>query len=96
LKEDFRRWYRTAGPGDARLELAAWEAMVREGRPEELQALLPVLAHWREELLHYFSWHYTNGFTEGKNNRTKALQRQAYGYRNREHLRLRILLPVTP
>jgi transposase len=29
---------------------------------------------------------------EGKNNRTKALMRQAYGYRNRQHLRLRILL----
>jgi hypothetical protein len=27
---------------------------------------------------------------EGKNNRTKALMRQGYGYRNRRHLRLRI------
>jgi geranylgeranyl pyrophosphate synthase len=81
---------------EALAELAAWEAMVREGGPEELQALLPVLAHWREELLHYFSWHYTNGLTEGKNNCTKALQRQAYGYRNRENLRLRILLLATP
>ena len=26
------------------------------------------------------------------NNRTKALMRQGYGYRNRQHLRLRILL----
>ena len=34
----------------------------------------------------------SNGFVEGKNNRTKALMRQGYGYRNRQHLRLRILL----
>lgn len=33
----------------------------------------------------------SNGFVEGKNNRTRALMRQAYGYRNRRHLRLRIL-----
>jgi transposase len=36
----------------------------------------------------------SNGFVEGKNNRTKALMRQGYGYRNRRHLRLRILLEV--
>jgi transposase len=34
----------------------------------------------------------SNGFVEGKNNRTKALMRQGYGYRNRQHLRMRILL----
>ena len=36
---------------------------------------------------------YTNGYVEGSNNRTKAIQRQAYGYRNNENLRLRVLLP---
>jgi transposase len=36
----------------------------------------------------------SNGFVEGKNNRTKALMRQGYGYRNRGHLRHRILLEV--
>ncbi len=36
----------------------------------------------------------SNGFVEGKNNRTKALMRQGYGYPNRRHLRLRILLEV--
>jgi Transposase len=36
----------------------------------------------------------SNGFVEGKNNRLKALRRQGYGYRNRRHLRLRILLGV--
>jgi len=29
-----------------------------------------------------------NGFVEGKNNRTKTLMHQGYGYRNRRHLRL--------
>jgi len=34
----------------------------------------------------------SHGFVEGKNNRPKALRRQGYGYANRRHLRLRILL----
>jgi transposase len=34
----------------------------------------------------------SNGFVEGKNNRTKTMMRQAYGYRSHYNLRLRILL----
>jgi len=52
---------------------------------------------WREEILNFFVFlptRISNGFVEGKNNRTKALMRQAYGYRNHQHLRLRILLEV--
>ncbi|WP_201381980.1 transposase [Ktedonobacter sp. SOSP1-52] len=37
----------------------------------------------------------SNGFVEGKNNRTKAMMRQAYGYHNLGNLRLRILVGDT-
>ncbi len=53
--------------------------------------------NWRREILAFFEFlptRLSNGFVEGKNNRTKALMRQGYGYRNRHHLRLRILLEV--
>ncbi len=51
----------------------------------------------RREILAFFDFlptRLSNGFVEGKNNRTKALMCQGYGYRNRRHLRLRILLEV--
>jgi len=44
--------------------------------------------------LTHLSTRLRNGFVESKNNRTKALMRQGYGYRNRRNLRLRILLEV--
>ncbi len=47
---------------------------------------------WR--VLTHLSTRLRNGFVESKNNRTKALMRQGYGYRNRRNLRLRILLEV--
>jgi transposase len=93
LKEEFRRWYREADLGDARLELRAWEREVAAGGPPEYAALLPTIDHWREQILHYFRYDVTNAYLEGSNNRTKAIQRQAYGYRNMGNLRLRILLP---
>ena len=35
--------------------------------------------------------HYTNGFTEGCNNKIKVLKRNAYGYKNFRRFRNRIL-----
>jgi transposase len=48
--------------------------------------------NWRSEILNYFDYHITNGFVEGKNNRIKVIKRMAYGYRNVDNLRRRILL----
>jgi transposase len=93
LKEEFRRWYRQADLGGAWLEFKAWEREVEAGGPLEYRGLLPTLKRWREQILNYFRYRVTNGYLEGSNNRTKVIQRQAYGYRNTGNLRLRILLP---
>jgi transposase len=67
-------------------------------RPQRvLRTALSAFRNWRREMLAFFDFlptRLSNGFVEGKNNRTKALLRQGYGYRNRRHLRLRILLEV--
>ena len=62
-----------------------------------MRTALSAFRDWRQEILAFFDFlpvRLSNGFIEGKNNRTKALMRQGYGYRNRHHLRLRILLGV--
>lgn len=63
----------------------------REG-PPGFHPLLTTCCRWRPELLNYFRWRYTNGFTEGMNNRSKAIKRRGYGYRNRDNLRHLIML----
>lgn len=93
LKEDFRRWYRPKSKVEARAELGAWMDQVAEEGPLELTELLWMLTNWQEEILNYFDFRLTNAFAEGKNTRTKVIQRQAYGYRNLDNLNLRILLP---
>ncbi len=60
-----------------------------------MRTALSAFRHWRQEILAFFDFlptRLSHGFVEGKNNRTKALMRQGYGYRNRRNLRLRILL----
>jgi transposase len=92
FKEWFREWYRGTGRGAAEAALAQWEASVRDQGPAPFKALFPMLRLWREEILNYFDYPYTNGFLEGKNNRIKVIKRTAYGYRNPQNFRQRIML----
>ena len=95
LKEALRTWYATATVATAARELDAWIACVQCWGPEPMRKTLSAFKNWRHEILAFFQFlptRLSNGFVEGKNNRMKALMRQAYGYRNRQHLRLRILL----
>jgi transposase len=93
LKEDFRRWYRCSSRLHARLELHAWRRTLAEGTDlPELRALSGMFDRWQEEILNYFTYRVTQGFVEGSNNRAKAFERRAYGYRNVENLRLHLLL----
>ncbi len=93
-KEDLRAWYASASAQTAAAGLDAWVAAVTQAGPDELRRTLSAFTTWREEILAFFAFlplRLSNGFVEGKNNRTKALMRQAYGYRNRRSLRARIL-----
>ena len=97
LKEDLRTWYATATKATAAVKLDRWMATVQRTGPAELRKALSAFRNWRHEILAFFDFlptRLSNGFVEGKNNRTKALMRQGYGYRNHHHLRLRILLEV--
>ncbi len=95
LKEELRAWYATSTETTAAKKLDAWIEKVQLHGPDPLRKTLSAFKHWRQEILaffHFLPMRISNGFVEGKNNRTKALMRQGYGYRNRHHLRLRILL----
>ncbi len=97
LKEALRTWYATASTATAATGLDAWIAAAKGYGPKEVRTALSAFRNWRREILAFFDFlptRLSNGFVEGKNNRTKALMRQGYGYRNRRHLRLRILLGV--
>jgi transposase len=97
LKEALRTWYATTSAATAARDLDRWIASVKREGPAELRKALSAFRNWRQEILAFFDFlptRLSNGFVEGKNNRTKAIMRQGYGYRNRHNLRLRILLEV--
>jgi len=95
LKEALRIWYTESSAATAASGLDAWIEQVQQSHFAPLHKALSVFGKWRQEILAFFQFlptRISNGFVEGKNNHTKAIMRQGYGYRNRHHLRLRILL----
>jgi len=91
LKESFRAWYRETDRSRAEERLGLLEKRIANDSLPEFKQLLHTLGNWREEILNYFDCRITNGFVEGKNNRIKTIKRMAYGYRNMDNFRLRIL-----
>ncbi|WP_405054229.1 transposase [Telmatospirillum sp.] len=50
------------------------------------------LQTWQEEILRMFVFPYSNGITEGFHRKMKLIQRRAYGFRNFENYRLRVIV----
>ena len=58
----------------------------------ELEQCADTYYNWLPGILASFDCPYTNGFTEGFNNKIKVLKRNAYGYKCFDRFRKRILL----
>ena len=91
FKESFRTWYRETDRSQAEARLRSLEETIATGSIPEFKDLLHTFTNWREGILNYFEYRITNGLVEGKNNRIKTIKRMAYGYRNMDNFRLRIL-----
>jgi transposase len=82
---------------DRKYEKPAREALVklieraRQSVQEPLQRIAGTLTRWSEPIVRYIRNRYTNGMTEGFNNKIKLIQRMAYGLRNEHNRRKRIL-----
>lgn len=72
--------------------MAAEKAAFRKENPlPEFKACITAYHNWSDEILNALNVPYSNGFTEGCNNKTKVLKRICFGFRNFERFRSRIL-----
>ena len=62
--------------------------------PQPFQKTQRTLRLHKQEIINSFQCQLTNGPIEGTNNKIKAIKRTAYGFRNFEHFRIRILLAL--
>ena len=92
LKEQFYDFMESKNRDEAYRKLRKFILSAQASELEEFNATLTMLSNWAKYILNAFDCPYSNGFTEGTNNKIKVIKRNAYGYRNFENFRNRIML----
>ena len=77
---------------DARKRLGKWLMQVESYHLPEFNACITAIRNWSTEILNSFEYPYTNAYTEGTNNKIKVIKRNAFGMRNFQRFRNRILM----
>lgn len=91
LKEDLRQFWNQKSILAAERFLEDWCRRANASGIRVLQTMAKTLMSHRQGLLNWYLEPISSGPIEGINNKIGALQRRAYGYRNYEHLKQRIL-----
>lgn len=75
----------------ARAKLPAYLALLEQLKDSPLRALAKTLTSWMEPIVAMWRFSKSNGITEGFHNKMEMMSRRAYGFRNFENYRLRVL-----
>ena len=90
LKEELRQFWNQADKNAATLFLESWITRARASGIGVLRSFAKTLRRHEDGLLAYYQYPLSTGPLEGTNNKIRALQRQAYGFRDREFFRLKL------
>jgi transposase len=91
LKDDLRRFWEQPGKAFATTFLDGWIRRAQASGIKILLQMAKTLAVHRTGLLAYYDVMISSGPLEGTNNKIKTMKRQAYGFRDMEFFKLKIL-----
>lgn len=92
LKEEFLDIRHHSNYEQVASELRNWIDLCRESKIPEFIEASNTIENWLEEICNSFiDKRFSNGFTEGLNNKIKVIKRVGFGYKNFEFFRLRLL-----
>lgn len=92
LKETFLDIVNHATYEDVKRQLLCWIELCKESKIEEMKEASETIDNWLEHITYSFiDKRFSNGFTEGLNNKIKVIKRVGFGYKNFEFFRLRLL-----
>ncbi|HHY78432.1 MAG TPA: transposase [Clostridiales bacterium] len=91
MKELFYEFTEAKSSIEARELLIKWIKIACSSEIKDYVSCANTLSNWINEIVNSFDIPYTNGCTEGFNNKIKVIKRNAFGFRNFENFRTRIL-----
>lgn len=91
LKELFHEVLASKSKSEAKELLSRWIAYASSSGINEFEKCAATFTNWFAEILNAFEIPYSNGCIEGFNNKIKVMKRIAYGYRNFDNFRRKIM-----
>jgi len=91
MKEDLRQLWSWDDKCTASWHMDSWIAMARESGIGMLKKFANTLQRHRDGVLAYYNYKISTGPLEGTNNKIKTMKRQAYGFRDMEFFKLKIM-----
>ena len=77
---------------EAKIELDNWIVLCKESGIKEFIEASDTIENWLEYIVYSFEdKRFSNAYTEGLNNKIKVIKRNAYGYKNFDFFRLRLM-----
>ena len=92
LKEEYYKICSMKDKEKLKKEYANWIYRVENCKIKEFKACTTAFHNWFEEIINAFKYNYTNGVTEGLNNKTKVIKRVSYGIKRFRLLRNKIMI----
>ena len=91
LKEDLRQIWGQPNKATARLVLNDWIRRAKASSIPILEQFAHTMTEHRKGILAYYDYPISTGPLEGTNNKIQTMKRQAYGFRDHDFFKLRIL-----
>ena len=91
MKEDLRQFWKQTNKMTATAFLESWIRRASGSDVRILKQLAKTLASHKSGLLNYYDYPISTGPLEGTNNKIKTMQKQAYGFRDMDFFKLKIM-----
>jgi transposase len=91
MREDLRQLWDQPDKATAERVLQDWIARAQASGVKMLQDFAKTLAGHRSGILAYYDYRISTGPLEGTNTKIKLLQRKAYGFRDMQFFKLKIM-----
>ncbi len=91
LKEELACVFDERTKTAARRSLKQWIRLARATGLSQLRSFAKTMESYTEQIISWFDYRISSGPMEGTNNKIKTMKRQAYGYRDQEYFKLKIL-----
>lgn len=91
LRERFREIFKGLSAHSRLIRLTIWKAEARSAKIGAIADYLKKIERWEPFIRNSLRYNHSNAFAEGLNNKVRVIQRMAYGYKDFDYLRLKII-----